>query len=394
MTHSTPTTFGLQSLLFSKDDLSLCFFRPPTDRELEFMSFFHGVQSLLSFEEVLQLRRCHTRGRTGYDLITILGIQLLKIHYRQPTMRETLLLLQENGNLREILGICQVPSPASVSRLSRAVEEVVRPAALHERVVQAYSEDLDRMVGHLSIDSTIIPAREKPVHKERWKGEEPSAGSVCPKKRGRKKKGSPEEKEYLERKAEEERKKLEYLEESPEKSLSELEMRCSMTAKQNSKGKKQWFIGYKAHLATDDFGVTIAFAVTGACVHDCKVAVPLMKMANQRIDFFYALMDKGYLNPDINAYADKIERKVIIDQRAHGSKAALPMEKADAVRYRARSTVERTNSELKDGFLPDKLYRRGSHARYDIELAILLTTMKKAWSMLLLKEETRSEQAS
>jgi hypothetical protein len=105
-------------------------------------------------------------------------------------------------------------------------------------------------------------------------------------------------------------------------------------------------------------------------------------------------MDKGYLNPDINAYADKIERKVIIDQRAHGSKAALPMEKADAVRYRARSTVERTNSELKDGFLPDKLYRRGSHARYDIELAILLTTMKKAWSMLLLKEETRSEQAS
>jgi hypothetical protein len=29
-------------------------------------------------------------------------------------------------------------------------------------------------------------------------------------------------------------------------------MRCSITAKQNSKGKKQWFIGYKAHLATDD----------------------------------------------------------------------------------------------------------------------------------------------
>ena len=97
---------------------------------------------------------------------------------------------------------------------------------------------------------------------------------------------------------------------------------------------------------------------------------------------------------DINAYADKIERKVIIDQRAHRSKATLPMEKADAARYKARSTVERTNSELKDGFLPDKIYRRGSHARYDIELAILLTTMKKAWRMLLVKEEARAEQAS
>jgi hypothetical protein len=89
-------------------------------------------------------------------------------------MRETLLLLQENGNLREILGICQVPSPASVSRLSRVVEEVVRPEPCMNGWYEAYSEGLDRMVGHLSIDSTIIPAREKPVHKERGKGEEAS----------------------------------------------------------------------------------------------------------------------------------------------------------------------------------------------------------------------------
>ena len=390
MAHSTPTTFGLQSLLFSSDDFSSCFFRKPTNRELEFMSFFHAVQSLLSTDETSRLRRHHTKGRTGYDLVSMLGIQLLKLHYRQPTMQSTLLLLQENGNLREILGFCQVPSPASASRLARMVEKVIRPNVLHERLIQAYSEGMDRMVGHLCIDSTIIGAREKPLHKDR----ENSAASVPLQKRGRKKKGSPEEKEFLEGKAETERKKLEYLGESPEKSLAELEMRCSLTAKQNSKGKRQWFIGYKAHLATDDFGVTVAFAVTGACVHDCKVAVPLMKMASKRTDFFYALMDKGYLNPDINAYADRIGRKVIIDQRAHRSVAALAMEKADAVRYKARTTVERTNSELKDGFLPDKIYRRGSHARYDIELAVLLTTMKKAWKMLHLKEEAKARKAS
>ena len=88
------------------------------------------------------------------------------------------------------------------------------------------------MVGHLSIDSTIIEAREKPLVKKK----EVSP----PKKKGRKKKGSPEEKEYLKQKAREEQERLEYLAEEILKSISPLEMRCSLTAKQNSKGKRQW----------------------------------------------------------------------------------------------------------------------------------------------------------
>jgi hypothetical protein len=185
------------------------------------MSFFHGVQSLLSSDELLQLRRYHIRGRIGYDLIAILGIQLLKLHYRQPTMQSTLLLLQENENLREILGISQVPSTASASRLARKVGKVVKPTILHERVIQAYKEGMNRTVGHLSIDSTTIQAREKPFVRAKE-----VVTPVTQKKRGRKKEGSPEEKAYLEQKAETERKKREYLEESPGKSLSELEMRC------------------------------------------------------------------------------------------------------------------------------------------------------------------------
>jgi hypothetical protein len=333
------------------------------------------------------LRRGRCRGRAGYDLLSILGIMLLKLHYRQPTMKETLLLLQENGNLKDILGISRVPSQATACRLSRAVERIVEPSALHGRVIQAYREGTgNRLVGHLSIDSTIVAAREKPFVKEK------KAASPAPeaaRKKGRKKKGSPEEKAHLERKAQAEQKRLEYLSEDPKQSLSRLEMRCSLTAKQNSKGKRQWFIGYKAHLAADDHGVPVAYAVTGACVHDCKVAVPLMKTAFQRTDFLYALMDKGYLNPDINAYADMIGRKAIIDQRARGSVSAPPMDKPEAARYKARTTVERTNSELKDGYLPDKIYRRGAHARYDIELAILLTTLKKARNVLLAWEEAR-----
>jgi hypothetical protein len=119
-----------------------------------------------------------------------------------------------------------------------------------------------------------------------------------------------------------------------------------MTAKQNSKGKKQWFIGYKAHLATDDLGVPICFVVTGACVHDSKVAVPLLKMANQKTEYFYILLDKGYISPTINAYADLIERKVIIDRKGYKGVFPIPLEPAYAERCKARTTVLSLSLEL------------------------------------------------
>ena len=94
MTHPTPNTSSLQSLLFDTEDFSSCFFREPSDRELEFLSYYTAVQQLLSPAELIGLRRGRCRGRAGYDLLSILGIMLLKLHYRQPTMKETLLLLQ------------------------------------------------------------------------------------------------------------------------------------------------------------------------------------------------------------------------------------------------------------------------------------------------------------
>ena len=54
-------------------------------------------------------------------------------------------------------------------------------------------------------------------------------------------------------------------------------------------------------------------------------------------------MYKEYLKAATNAYADKIEPEIIIDQQPH---------KSNVVRYRAKTTVEMGNSELCDGFLP------------------------------------------
>lgn len=388
MTNGTPNTLALQSLLFSSESLKSCLFRQPSARELEFLHFFSAVQSLLSQDERRKLGRCHRRGRDGYALSSILGIMLLKLLYQQRTMKQTLQLVHENGNLKDMLAITGVPSEATVSRLSKEVESIVKPSDLHERVIQAYTKSLDRLaVGHLSIDSTTIEAREKPV-----KTRAPKAKTL--KRRGPKTKGSLEEQQYCERQAQQERERIAYLHESFETSLSKLEMRCSLTAKQNSKGKRQWFIGYKAHLATDDHGVPMSFAVTGASVHDSKVAVPLMKKTRETTDFLYVLLDKGYISPLINDYVDMIGRKAIIDRRAYKGVVADPLDPASQRRYAARTTVERTNSELKDGFLPDTIYKRGSHARYEISLAIVLTTMKKVRNVLILYEAQKIRRAS
>lgn len=383
MSHTTVTTPLLQSLLFSYDDVRHCLWRKPSERELAFLQYFESMKALLDPVEIKKLSRPHWKGRRGYDYLSILGILILKLFLHQDTMKATLLTLQENTNLQDILGITTVPSEATVSRLSSHVMNIVHLTMLHERLVRGYIHASDRVVGHLSIDSTIIEAREKPVKTAkslRKKSEK--------KKRGRKRKGSVEEKELQERRQQEEQEKIRYLAESFEESMKRYELRCSITGKQNSKGKMQYFIGYKAHIATDDFGIPISYAVTGAKVHDSNLAVPLMKKAKQSTEFLYILLDKGYISPIINEYADIIERKVIIDKKSYKGVRPVPMDPATTHRYKSRTTVERTNSELKDGFLPNKIYRRGARARYEIELAILLTSMKKIRHVLTLYEKS------
>ena len=139
MPHSTTTPSSLQSILFTPKDLSPCFFRKPTKRELEFKSYFYTIKTLLTTAERIQMSRYHSVGRIGYDLVSIFGILILKLHYHIRTMKETLLLLQENMNLRDILDISPVPSEASMSRLSRTVENIVSINSMHERLIGVYN---------------------------------------------------------------------------------------------------------------------------------------------------------------------------------------------------------------------------------------------------------------
>ena len=172
--------------------------------------------------------------------------------------------------------------------------------------------------------------------------------------------------------------------------LSTLENRCTITGKLNSKGHMQWRIGYKVHLAVDDMGIPVSFAVTGASVHDSRLAIPLMRMAGDRVRFLYALMDGGYSSGDIMEFTKSMDAVPVIDFKADRNGVKAEMEPAKKIRYRGRTTVERTNSELKDCFLPPKLYSRGSKAILDIKLAVLLLTMKKIRKAVMMLEERKT----
>lgn len=374
MYNSNHQTAAMQPLLFNPEDLSNCFFTRPTEKELEFKSYWDCVCNLLP--SVIKWACKARTGRPGFDYQDVLAVWMVKLIFNQKTVTNTLETLRNQPNLRTITGMESIPSASVVSRKSEELREKMGIQDILDFLCKSFFED--HIVGHVSIDSTIIEAREKSIAKREKKEK---------KKPGRKKKGSVEEAEY--------QKSLEIAMEN--KKLQEtgdidaytatLNDKCATTGKKNSKGHMQWKIGYKAHLAVDDYGIPVAYVVTGANVHDSKVAVPLLRKTKERCDFLYTLMDRGYASSDIEDFARSMGVVPIIDNKVNRNGFKAEMDKATRKRYEIRTTVERTNSEMKECFLPYKLYSRGKRAILEIELAILLTTIKKMDKVLKQKAE-------
>ena len=352
---------SIQPLLFTSEDLSPCFFFQPTDDELCFMEVWENLVSAMPAPVRCDEGRSRT-GRPGHTLLSVLAVHAVKLYFQEKTMTAARDRLLSCSNLRTITGVAEVPSLSVISKKTDTLIDLVDFSSILASICSSFYKD--RLVCHLSIDSTISEAREKPV-----KAEKPRRK----RKRGRKRKGAEElaiaeEKEQL----------YDLMENGcVDEFLSSLEHRCSVTGKKNSKGNMEWSIGYKAHLAVDDNGIIVAHHVTGASVHDSQVAIPLMRMADRRCDYLYALMDGGYTSQRIEAFASSIGKVPIIDRRADRNGNKKEMEPCKAERYKARTTVERTNSELKECFLPGKLYSRGKKGIFQIELSILMLDIKK-----------------
>ena len=256
--------------------LEECCERPLTDKE----------QQLVSILELLHIERFAGRaarrfGRKPWERQALARAFVGKAVYNHPNTRATIEALRAAPVLRRLCGFVRRANVPSESTFSRAFGEFAE-IGLGEKVHQALVAQwvTPELVGHISRDATAIEGREKPTAK-------PKPPKPAPRKKGRPRRGEvrePKPETRLERQGRQ----------SAQEALAELPVYCDVGAKKNSKGHKQAWIGYKLHVDVNDCGLPISAAMTAASLHESQVAIPLMKMTSERIDYLYDLMDSAY----------------------------------------------------------------------------------------------------
>ena len=295
-----------------------------------------SVLELIRIEDALLYE--YRTGRHKSDRKAIARAFVAKAVYNLSMTRELLDRLKCDKVLRRICGWETFGAIPSESTFSRAFDEfaVCRlPEEVHKVLISKYISD--RLVGHLSRDSSKIAAREKPVVK-------PVAKETAePKrKRGRPKKG--------ERTVKKEPTRIQRQQSmTVEEMVADLPTRCDRGTKRNSKGYKESWNGYKLHMDVADGQIPITPLLTSASLHDSQVAIPLAAMSSARVTSLYDLMDSAYDCEAIKDFSRKLGHVPIIDpNRRQGEKREL--DPAEKIRYNERTAVERVFGRLKDEF--------------------------------------------
>jgi transposase len=275
-------------------------------------------------------------GRPQDDRCALARAFIAKAVYNLGTTKQFLERLKCDKTLRRICGWEKISSIPSESTFSRSFAEFAQSELaqrVHESLIEKYQSD--RLVGHISRDSTAIEAREKCHQKEK----KPKIN----KKRGRPKKDEERAPAPLSR--------LELQLKMPLKEmLADLPKGCDVGTKRDSHGNKKSWKGYKLHIDTADGAIPISAILTSASTHDSQVAIPLATITAQRVESCYDLMDSAYDAQIIRDHSQSLNHVPLIDfNHRHESdkRAFLPHE---AQRYKERSTAERVNSRLKDEF--------------------------------------------
>ena len=158
------------------------------------------------------------KGRPPKSRHAIFNAFIAKSFLQIPTTTHLIERLQSDKHLRLICGFeyrVDVPSNSVFSRVFKYFSDIELPQKVHELLVKmSYSE---KIVGHLSRDSTTIEAREKPAQKTR------------PKTRPKRKKGRPRKGESV--KSKEPTRVQKQLNMSLEEMLKDLPKRCDIGSK-------------------------------------------------------------------------------------------------------------------------------------------------------------------
>jgi hypothetical protein len=313
-----------------------------SDREKRFVR----ICELLSLEKSVIYGTAIT-GRPPAERIPIARAFVCKSLYNFGTTKILREHLLRDATLRCLCGWNRKNDIPSESTFSRAFAEFAHselPSKVHETIVKTYCGD--KLVGHISRDSTAISAREKPAKKESIPKPSPR------RKKGRPRKDAPPIVKEL--------KTIEIqLTQTREENCAGIPTRCDCGTKRNSKGHTSSWIGYKLHIDTIDGDIPASVLLSSASMHDSQAAIPLAQISAERITNLYDLMDSAYDAQSIKEMSLRLNHVPVIDpnKRRGEAKDLCPAKKQ---RYKQRSSAERVNSNLKDNFGGDNVRVKGA----------------------------------
>jgi hypothetical protein len=342
-----------------------------------------AVLELVRIEEFLPCTRFCTGRPTKYRS-QIARAFVAKIILKIPFTGELIKRLEKDEQLRFICGWKEYHKVPDKSVFSRAFAEFA-DMKLPDKVHQALISDIykDKIVGHLTMDSTPIIAREK-------------APKSSKSKISRKERKKLKNKQLAKEKREGTSRKQRQLFQNIDEMINELPTASDTAAKKGTWGYKSWWFGYKFSATVDDHCIPIACILTTASLNDSEVAIPLAKKSNRLVKNFYDLMDSAYDAEEIKRHSKSLGHIPIIDKhsRSKAQKAEkvaerkrrklLNVQVAEDVRYRTRFSKERFNATFKDYYGGKNLYYRG-HSKVFCHLSFGVLAMTATMLLKLIQ---------
>lgn len=342
------------------------------DEELtEKQKTFVKVCELAQLDDFMTPYLWNRIGRPPKDRLNLLKCFVAKAVYNEPQTRAFIDLLKSSDSLRRLCGWerrADIPHESKFSRVFDLFSTTQLPQKIHEAMVKSHLEN--KIIGHISRDSTAIDAREKVQI-------EPKSEEVVKKKHGR---GRPKKGEK--REAKPPKRVTLQLNRSLEENLEYLPTLCNKGTKKNSNGYKISWKGYKLHLDCVDGDIPISAILTSASLHDSQAAIPLAQQSARLVTNLYDLMDAAYDSPEIHQFSKELGHIPLIDnnKRKGKKKEFTDLEKR---RYNNRSTAERVNSNLKDNYAGREIRVKG-HAKVMAHLmfSLIALTANQLFKML------------
>ena len=309
-------------------------------------------------------------GRPSRDRLSIARAFLAKSIFGLKTTRQLLERLRVDTSLRSLCGwssVRQLPHESTFSRAFAEFAESGLPEFAHEAVIKATQSQ--RLIGHISRDSTAIQARERYPESKLGKLQRGSGAKTKDKKKALGASRLPEQSLRMD----------------GEQMMMKLPVRCSLGVKQSSRGHRSYWRGYKLHLDVADGQIPITALVTSASLHDSQAAIPMMRVTSKRVTYLYDLMDSAYDAELIHQVSGELNHLPIIDTKSPQNQVTqLPsrrklkkeMAPAQKMRFRNRTTVERVYSRLKDEFgAADIRVRGGKKVAAHLMFGVLALTV-------------------